>query len=145
MTIILHKCELKLMYMNHLWSCSEFELLVIEGEVVLLSADAETPHLPFGSMGSMTLIDPSDIPTANWFGSCGCAATTKGYILWLQKTRQSKQRLRIILEEISKNIICEISVSSAEHKQKMQTSKPKIAQLSITVKHELIFLKIYFN
>jgi len=54
------------MYMNHLWSCSEFELLVIDGEVVLLSTeDAETPHLPFGSMGSMTLIDPSDIPTAN--------------------------------------------------------------------------------
>jgi hypothetical protein len=51
------------MYMDHLWGCSEFELLVIDGEVVLLSTDAETPHLP--PMGSMTLIDPSDIPIAN--------------------------------------------------------------------------------
>lgn len=50
------------MYMNHLCCCSEVELVVIDGEVNLLSTDAETPHLPFGST---TLTDPSDNPTAN--------------------------------------------------------------------------------
>lgn len=65
LTIILHKCDINLTYMNHLCCCSEVELVLIEGEVILLSTDAETPHLPFGSLGSTTSIDPSDIPTAN--------------------------------------------------------------------------------
>lgn len=55
---------------HHLWSCSELELLVIDGDAVLpfaipLSTGAVTPHLPPESKGSITLMDPSVSPTAS--------------------------------------------------------------------------------
>lgn len=82
----------------HLWSCSEAGLLAMEGEAVLpfcipLSTGTATPHFPSDSKGSITLTDPSVIPTANWFGSCGCAVTTSGDRVWLLQSEKKKKNL----------------------------------------------------
>ena len=76
---------------NHLWTCSAAWLLAVDDEPVLpfsspLSAGGDTPHLPSDSVGSITLTDPSVNPTANWFASWGCAATTTGDTAWLLRT-----------------------------------------------------------
>jgi hypothetical protein len=46
---------------------------------VPLSAGGPVPHFPSDSNGSITCTPPSLKPNANWFGSAGCAAITKGY------------------------------------------------------------------
>lgn len=81
----------------HLWSCSGAGLLAMEGEAVLpfcipLSTGTATPHFPSDSDGSITLTDPSVIPTANWFGSCGCAVTTSGDRVWLLQSEKIKTK-----------------------------------------------------
>lgn len=69
---------------NQCWN----PLVAVDDEPALpfnnpLSAGGDTPHLLSDSVGSITLTDPSINPTANWFGSWGCAATTTGYTDWL--------------------------------------------------------------
>ena len=58
-------------------------------EVVLgpapFSTGGEVPHFPSDSNGSSTWTPPSVSPSANWFGSDGCAAMTRGYTLKLLK------------------------------------------------------------
>jgi hypothetical protein len=41
------------------------------------------------SLGSKTLIVPSDSAIANCLGSFGFAATARGYTFWLQKTNKN--------------------------------------------------------
>jgi hypothetical protein len=71
--------------MDHLWTSSEEA--PTEVATILLadpfSMGGGTPHLPSDSRGSNTWTIPSDNPTANWFGSCGCAAITSGWTLEL--------------------------------------------------------------
>jgi hypothetical protein len=51
------------------------------------------------SLGSKTLIVPSDSAIANWLDFFGFAATTRGYTFWLQKTNN---KLRINIQACDK-------------------------------------------
>lgn len=73
---------------SYRWAWSAVWLLVVDGDGALpfmipLSIGGDDPHLPSDSLGSITLTDPSLNPTANWLGSSGWAAITRGYTAWL--------------------------------------------------------------
>ena len=84
----------------YLWTWSGAWLLVVDDDPVLpfsipLSTGGVTPHFPSDSEGSITLTAPSVNPTANWFGSCGCAATTSGYTAWLLQNSKTFSQICI--------------------------------------------------
>lgn len=71
-----------------LWCWSEHEAPPAGAADMLLtdpfSGGGGTPHFPSDSSGSKTCTPPSVIPSANWFGSDGCAAITSGYTAELE-------------------------------------------------------------
>ena len=67
------------------------------------STGGGTPHFPSDSSGSNTLTSPSDSPTANWFGSCGCAAITNGYTGELHQHGKKQRKKK---RKSSTHIIC---------------------------------------
>lgn len=67
---------------DYLVACSEmdaFDAKTLIAPFVPLSDGGPHPHLPSVSKGSTTCTPPSVKPRANWFGSMGCAAMTRGY------------------------------------------------------------------
>ena len=62
-----------------------------DAAVALLTMGGETPQLPSHSKGSITATLPSDSPRANWLGSVGCDATTRGNAVELQVERLCSQ------------------------------------------------------
>ena len=79
------KRNLSLADMDHLWASSEEAPTEVAAILLVdpFSMGGGTPHLPSDSRGSKTWTPPSDSPTANWFGSWGCAAITSGCTLEL--------------------------------------------------------------
>ena len=79
------KWNLYLADMDHLWAWSEEAPTGVATTLLAepFSTGGGTPHLPSDSRGSKTWTPPSDKPTANWFGSVGCAAITSGCTLEL--------------------------------------------------------------